>query len=180
VKTQKYNVAVIDPPWSMRKIVRKCRPNQTENLDYHTQTIPEIANTVATNILPSLNPDAHVFLWTTQKFLPAAFELLKSWGLKYVCTMTWHKPGGFQPYGLPQYNSEFCLYARRGAPKFVNTKKFFTCFNAPRGRHSEKPEEFYDLLRRVTDGHRLDVYNRRVIEGFDAWGDEANGNNQPV
>ena len=160
----------------MKKILRKVRPNQTKHLDYHTQTIPEIAETVATDILPLLDTKAHVFLWTTQKFLPVAFDLLKGWGLKYVCNFTWHKPGGYQPTGLPQYNSEFCLYARQGTPKFVSIKGFPTCFNAPRGRHSEKPEEFYALLRRVTDGPRLDVYNRRVIEGFDAWGDEAGGN----
>lgn len=171
----KYNVAVIDPPWPMTKILRKVRPNQTERLDYRTQTIPEIAETVATDILPLLDTNAHVFLWTTHKFLPDAFGLLSGWGLTYICILTWHKPGGFQPYGLPQYNSEFCLLARKGSPRFVSTKAFPTCFEAPRGKHSEKPEEFYALLRRVTDGCRLDVYNRRVIEGFDAWGDEAHG-----
>src|ERR1700678_321631 len=92
-----YKVAVIDPPWPMQKILRKVRPNQTERLDYPTQTLLEIAETVTTEILPLLDTNAHVFLWTTQKFLPKAFGLLEGWGLKYVFTMTWHKPGGFQP-----------------------------------------------------------------------------------
>jgi N6-adenosine-specific RNA methylase IME4 len=159
----------------MTKILRTVRPNQTERLDYHTQTIQEIAETVTTYILPLLDTKAHVFLWTTQKFLPKGFDLLAGWGLKYVFPMTWHKPGGFQPCGLPQYNAEFCLYARQGTPKFVSTKNFPTCFSAPRRGHSVKPEEFYETLRRVTDGPRLDVYNRRVIEGFDTWGYEAKG-----
>ena len=163
-----YSTIVIDPPWPMQFIQRKAHPTQVQ-MPYKVMQESEIA----ARGLPEAAEACHVWCWTTQKFLPMALRVLDVWGAKYICTVTWCKPGGFQPFGLPQYASEFVLYGRIGAPCFVETKQFKTWFSAPRGKHSEKPEAFYNLVRRVCQGPRADIFNRRPIDGFVGIGDEA-------
>lgn len=162
-----YDVITIDPPWPMEKIERDVAPNQVA-FEYPTMTIDEISRLE----IPFAD-NCHVWLWTTQKFLPHAFGLFAAWDVKYVCTFNWHKAGGFQPYNLPQFNNEFVLYGHVGSPIFTNTKDFKTSFEGKRGKHSEKPQEFYDMVCRVTAGRRLDMFNRRKIAGFDGWGKES-------
>lgn len=165
----RYRTVVVDPPWPMQKIARDVRPNQA-GFDYPTMTLEQIK---AFPLEDMIADDCLVFLWSTQRFLPDAFGVLDAWGLRYRFCMTWHKPGGFQPLNSPQFNSEFVLVGSKGTPRFTDTKAFSTTFEAPRGGHSEKPQHFYELLNRVTPGPRLDVFNRREIEGFDGWGNEA-------
>jgi N6-adenosine-specific RNA methylase IME4 len=166
-----FDCVVIDPPWQVAKIDRDERPNQ-DAFDYPTMSEDEIAAFWKDEIADRLVTDCHLFLWTTHKYLPAALRLLAGFGFRYVLTMVWHKPGGFQPHDLPQYNCEFIIYGRRGSPLFIDTKNFFCCFSAPRREHSRKPDEFYDTIRRVTGGSRIDVFSREAREGFAQYGNE--------
>lgn len=170
----RFDCIVIDPPWQMEKIERDVRPNQV-GFDYPTMSEEELVDFPVPDMA---DHNCHLFCWTTQKFLPAAMRLIGDWKFRYVCTFVWHKAGGFQPTGLPQFNCEFVLYARRGSPKFVDTKGFPTCFNAPRREHSRKPDEFYDMLRLVTAGRRIDVFSREAREGFSQYGNEVDKFNE--
>lgn len=165
----KYQTLVIDPPWPMQKILRDVAPNQ-DVFDYPTMTIDAISELP---VAEKTTDDAHVFLWTTQKFLPHAFGIFHDWQLRYIFTMVWHKAGGFQPFGLPQYNCEFVLYGRRGSLAFLDTKAFPCCFEGKRREHSRKPDEFYDIIRRVTPELRLDMFSREKREGFEQHGNET-------
>ena len=168
-----FGTVVIDPPWDVEKIDRDVRPNQAE-FAYKTMSEDQIVAFWKSDMVPRIEPDSHVFMWATNKLLPSAFRIIEAIGLRYVLTMVWHKSGGFQPIDLPQYNCEFVLYARRGSPIFIDTKDFHCCFGGDRREHSRKPDNFYDTVRRVTGGSRIDVFSRECREGFAQYGNEPN------
>jgi N6-adenosine-specific RNA methylase IME4 len=167
----KFDVMVFDVPWQVARIALDCNPNETRLLPYPTMTLEQIEQLDLVEKFAAKN--SHVFFWTTQRYLPAAFHILGKWNVDYSFTMVWHKNRGPKPLGLPQFNCEFCLYGRVGSPVFVDTKQFATCFEADAKEHSAKPEAFYELLRRVTAGRRLDCFNRREIPGFIGYGNEV-------
>ena len=148
-------------------------------LDYPTTTVENIDELVGDMLSKHAFTDCHIFLWTVQRMMPDAFKLLDKWGLKYSFTMVWRKVTvngktvGPKAIDGPRYNGEFILYARRGSPDLLNEASFPTVFDGVRREHSEKPEEFYEILRRYTGGRRLDMFNRRLIDGFEGWGIEA-------
>ena len=151
-----YSTLVIDPPW----------PEQS--VPYPTMTLDQIEK-LGPERLPAVT-SAALWLWATQNTLPFALGLVDRWGFNLQCILTWCKPGGRQPTGHPQLSSEFVILALR---EMVMLPLTTTWFKAPRGAHSEKPEEFYQLVRAVSPTPRLDMFGRRSIEGFDSWGAEA-------
>lgn len=72
--TKKYSLIYADPPWNVKKIKRKCRPNQVD-FDYPTLTLEQIKS-IPVGTLADEN--CCLFLWTTQAYLPKAFEVMES------------------------------------------------------------------------------------------------------
>jgi N6-adenosine-specific RNA methylase IME4 len=172
----RYRCIAIDPPWPMAKITRRVRPKQTfrdgqmdDGLDYRTMTIEQIA------VLPIPNlaePDGcHVYLWTTQRFLPDAFSILEGWGVQYQCLMTWVKNVGPTPFSW-MYDTEHVLFGRIGSLDVIE-KGLRLSFQAPVTKHSAKPDAFYTKVIAASPGPRLEMFARQPHDGFEPWGDEV-------
>jgi N6-adenosine-specific RNA methylase IME4 len=159
---------VIDPPWPMRKIARDVRPHQDDALDYRTIALEAIEALPVGDVADPAG--CHLYLWTTHKLLPAALRLAEAWGFRYECLLTWVKPGGMTPYSW-MYNSEHCLFARRGHLPLVR-QGLKLAFDAPVVRHSQKPDVFYERVVAASPGPRLEMFARAAHEGFEGWGDE--------
>lgn len=173
-----YRVVVADPPWDIEFDGGRLgtRLQEAQAPPYPTMTVDEIK---ALPVEGMLADDAWVFLWTIQQQVRESFEILDGWGAPFRFMMVWVKADGENTYGMqaagmPRANHEVVLVGKRGSAKFVDTKEFPMAFTAAHpGGHSSKPDRFYDTLRRVTIGPRVDMFSRRAIDGFDGWGNQA-------
>ena len=177
---KKYKKIVADPPWKYgvwgvgsEKSTFSKKHNETEiPIPYETMSVEEIK---ALAVASLADENCELYLWTTQKYLPDAFEVLKAWGFKYCQTLTWCKtPRGKGQGGIYCPTNEFLILGRKGKmPKVerINT----TWWNVKRAwkTHSKKPEFFQDLIETVSDATRLEMFARRERENWDVWGNEV-------
>jgi N6-adenosine-specific RNA methylase IME4 len=63
----------------------------------------------------------------------------------------------------------------RWRPLFAAGPKFYSVVEAPRRRHSEKPDVFYELIERMyPHASKLELFHRGPPRpGWAAWGDES-------
>ena len=167
-----YRAVVVDPPWPVKKIGRDERPDQGKYLDYPTMDLDDIRQLPVDEM--AADDGAHLYLWSTQKHLPDAFEMLEAWGARFECLLTWVKPTGVAPFSW-QYNTEHVLFARFGDGLKMQEMGQQVSFEAPVSSHSEKPDIFYERVKNATPGPRLEMFARDSRDGFDVWGDEVDG-----
>jgi N6-adenosine-specific RNA methylase IME4 len=123
--------------------------------------------------------NAHLYLWVTNNFLPDGLFVMKEWGFEYKTMITWMK----DRFGLGQYFrgiTEQCLFGVKGMLpyKMENGKRCQgrTGFNAPRTKHSSKPENMRDMIELVSDRkgyNKIELFARSESPGWDVWGNEA-------
>jgi len=159
---------VIDPPWPIEKIARQVRPAQVE-MDYPVMTLADIEHLPVPRMTEMSG--AHLYLWTTQKYLPQALALVAKWGYRYQCLLTWVKNGGMTPYSW-QYNTEHVIFATIG-DLALNRLGLKLAFEGERREHSRKPEAFYELVLKASPGPRMEWFGRQSREGFVGWGNEV-------
>ena len=175
---KKYKIIYADPPWKIGLFSKTVRPLQKE-FPYKQMSLEEIKNLPIKDIVDKSG--CHLFLWTTQSYLPFTFEIIEAWGFKYHCTLTWNKTFGFVPFSF-MWSTEFCLYAQL-KNKWIKPAKFgikTLITEKPKG-HSRKP----DLMRKLIleyagDLPRIELFARDKIEGWDVFGDEVPKDTQKI
>lgn len=166
---RKYRCIVIDPPWHVKKAPLKSRPNQGKLLDYPTMSLEEISGLPIAKLAD--HKGCHVFLWVTHRYLPAGLKLFESWCVRYQCVLTWVKRGGMTPFRW-NYNTEHILFGTVGKLELFKLGVKLS-FEGRSLRHSQKPDEFYEIIRKVSVTPRLEMFARESRDGFDSWGKEA-------
>ena len=129
--------------------------------DYPTMPVDEIRKL---NVPALADQDCILWLWTTNSHMADALELVRHWGFRQKTILTWVK----DRMGVGEWlrgQTEHCILAVRGRPVKTLTNQT-TVLHAPRGRHSEKPEEFYRLVESLCPGSKLELFARKRRKGW--------------
>lgn len=181
----KYDVILADPPWRYNnRANHKTRFRGGASGHYSLMTMDEIK---ALPVESMVADNAALFLWVTFPYLKEQLEVFKAWGFEYKTVgFTWVKLNrqNRQPFfGVGYYtksNAELCLFGTRGKMKPA-TNGISSVIVAPRGPHSQKPQEARLRIEQLyPNARRLEMFARIrtglfTEEGWSYYGNEADG-----
>ena len=150
---------VVDPPWS---ILGSPLPYEAIEWDeLRDLPIPELAA-----------ERCHLHLWTLPNpYHFAPYEIIRHWGFRVVSEFVWCKT----QLGKGHYwrmSHEILLTAVRSEDDRFDDQSLRSWIEAPRGRHSEKPDVVREMIERASPGPRLELFARKVTPGWYTWGHE--------
>jgi N6-adenosine-specific RNA methylase IME4 len=167
-----FDVIVADPPWRFRTWGEH---NQTKSASRH-YSLMMTADILALPVVQLAQRDCLLLLWATAPMLPQALDVMSTWGFRYKSNIVWRKvtASGKARMGTGYWARsmhEQVLIGSLGKPK--KFKAFPSHFDGIAREHSRKPEEFFGLVERHTNGaRRLELFSRAARPGWFAWGDE--------
>jgi N6-adenosine-specific RNA methylase IME4 len=174
----RYRTIVADPPWHYDAMpIGGTRPGtfgNTRSLGYRTMTIEQILALPVHNLA---DDDAVLWLWTTNRWLPEAFAVVRAWGFDYRQTLVWGKNNPMPVGAVAPSGAEFLLAGRRGKPELGwGFPSSVIVTPRPSSRvHSTKPDCFLDYIEQTSPAPRLELFARRARFGWDYWGDQSLG-----
>jgi len=167
-----YDVILADPPWSFSEggHAQGVYPNRYARNHYPPMGLEEIKG--LGEKLP-VAEDAVLFLWVPATLLKHGLEVVEAWGFTYKSNLVTVK----DKLGMGNYfriRHEFLLLGvkgRIGVP--LPGSRQDSVLEVRRGKHSEKPEEVYEMIERMYPGKTyLELFARKKRENWQAWGNE--------
>lgn len=160
-----YNVIYADPPWDEDYTISHSRAIENH---YSTMTVEEIC---ALKIPAAEN--AVLFLWVPFSKLTKGLKVVEAWGFTIKSELVWIKDRiGTGHYTQAQHEHLFIATCGTMKPPQPKSRSSSTIF-APRKRHSEKPDVFYEIIEKMyPDGEYLELFARNERIGWMSWGNE--------
>lgn len=163
-------VLVADPPWQPDDEL----PGPGRGAAKHYPTMP-VAQ-LAFFPLPVLDPDAVLFLWRLSSMQGEALFLARAWGFEPHSELVWNKTkNGIRFFGMGRIvrgGHESCLIATRVRTPTPRNRSISSRFEAPVGRHSAKPDRFYEIVEALYPGPYVELFARRTRPGWLTYGNE--------
>jgi len=174
----RFRTIYADPPWRFMNRTGKMAPEHKRLTRYGTMTMEEIYELPVATIAAE---QSHLYLWCPNALLAEGLETMRRWGYTYKSNLVWfkiRKDGGPDGRGVGFYFrnvTELVLFGIRGKNNrtlrpgrtqvnLVGTRK---------RRHSQKPDEMWDIVERCSPGPRLEMFARHYRHGWYQWGDQV-------
>ena len=165
-------VLVADPPWLMRDSLPGNGRGAVKH--YPCLSLPDLLRFP----LPPLADTAHLFLWRLSAMQAEALDVVRAWGFTVKSEIVWVKRTvtGKRWFGMGRQvraEHETCIVATRGRAKPLvrNVRSTFEAI-VPDGRHSAKPEAFFDLVETLCACPYAELFARRRRPGWTCIGNE--------
>lgn len=171
----KYKTILADPPWEQQMRGKyKSRHKGATKLPYKTMSVEEIKSLPVAELAAD---DCHLWLWTTNQFLREGFDVMHSWGFKYLAPIHWIKPSGLGNWFV--HRTQTILFGYRRKCVFPAGRYLPNIIESKEGVHSAKPEESYRYIESISAAPRLELFARQWTPlfpermGWDTWGNEV-------
>lgn len=165
---ERYPVIYLDPPWRYEHAESESRAIENQ---YPTMSLDEIKEM---DISKVAFDDCVMFMWATSPKLHEAFQVLDAWGFSYRTCAVWDK----QKIGMGYYfrqQHELLLIAVKGQPPTpAPADRPSSVFSYPRGQHSAKPHEVYEIIEAMYPTlPKLEMFCRTPRDGWGVWGNQS-------
>ena len=168
---KRYGVIYADPEWRFEPYSRETGMNCTADNHYPTSPTEEICDRPVSDIAAD---DCVLFLWATVPMLPDALKVMYAWGFTYKSQFAWAKNRAGTGYWNRNRHELLLIGTRGNVPCPAPGTQWDSLVEAAVGRHSEKPEKFYELIEGYFPNlPKIELNARRSRPGWDAWGNEA-------
>lgn len=162
-----YRTIVVDPPWTYDKTnADKDRDGYAgrRGLAYSAMSLEQIK---ALPVAELADPAARLFLWTTNRYLRHAWDVIEAWGFEpQERVLVWCKP----PRCTTPVTTEFILIGKRGKPPRMPWHGTTWFDWGHQQGHSVKPAAFLDLVESWCPGPYVELFARQQRFGWDTWG----------
>jgi len=161
---KKYKTILVDPPWKYGKGF-----GYGAGEYYSLMDLKEIIGLNIGNKLADEN--CHLYLWIPNSIIQQGLDVMKSWGFEFKTIITWVKHRSIFGYYF-KGQSEQLLFGVKGKlpPQDRNQT---TIINGKIRNHSQKPDEQFKVIEKVSPSPRIELFARQRREGWDAWGNEV-------
>lgn len=163
-----FDVGIIDPPTEF-ELYSENGNKKSASAQYEIMSWDHLAELPVGHLFRA---NAVIGLWACPPTLDKSMWLLQRWNARFKTELVWPKGRmgtGYRARGM----HESVLVAVFGDERQIHDPFYGVIKGKARG-HSQKPHEFYDMVRDRTPGlDRCDLFSRETHDGFVGWGNEV-------